>query len=70
MKRLFVILYLADALFLILFSHIIIWWKREHNVPGLAEMINIKFIILYLIIAVVLFIVLTVAIIYEHVKRK
>ena len=61
MKKAITILWIINII-IILISIILIWWKKDHKEIGLIGMLNAKLFVLYLIIAVVLFIILTIVI--------
>ncbi len=42
---------------------------KNHNMPGLAEMLNIKLHIIYLVVEIVVFIVLTIVLIKNRANR-
>lgn len=63
MKKVLVIVYIIDIILIALFSYILVWWKNNHNMPGLAEMLNIKLHIVYLVIEIMVFVVLTIILI-------
>ena len=63
MKKPLVIAYIVDIILIVLFSYILVWWDKNHNMPGLAEMMNIKVHIVYLIIEILVFIVITITLI-------
>ena len=68
MKKILVIAYIIDIVLIALFSYIIVWWKDNHNMPGLAEMLNIKLHISYLVVEVIVFIVLTIIFVKNRTK--
>lgn len=68
MKKLLVIVYVADIILIALFLYIIVWWKKNHNMPGLAEMMNIKAHIVCFVIEILVFIVLTIVLFFQ--KKK
>ncbi len=69
MKKVLVIAYIIDIILITLFSYILVWWEKNHNMPGLAEMLNIKLHIIYLVVEIVVFIVLTIVLIKNRPNR-
>ena len=57
MKRIFLIMCIGEFFVIIGLCLVIAWWKKTHIMPGLSEMLNIKLVIAYLIVSVVLFII-------------
>lgn len=62
MKKAITILWIINIIIILIISIILIWWKKDHKEIGLIGMLNAKLFVLYLIIAVVLFIILTIVI--------
>lgn len=60
MKKILVVVYIIDIMLIVLFSYILVWWKNNHNMPGLAEMLNIKLHIAYLVIEILIFVIFTI----------
>ena len=60
MKKLLLIAYIIDIIIIICEIKILFWWKDNHNAPGLAE---IKLNIVYMVIEIIVFIILTIIII-------
>ena len=66
MKKILLIAYILDIILVALFVSIIVWWKDNHNMPGLAEMLNIRLYIVYLSVAVIAFVVMTIALVKKR----
>lgn len=60
MQKCLIVIYIIDIAVIVMLSAILVWWKATHTQPGLSEMLNIKLFVLYLVIALIMFIVLTV----------
>ena len=67
-EKVLVIAYILDILLIVFFSYIVVWWKENHKMPGLAEMLNLKLHLAYLAIEIIVFLVLTVCLI--RTRRK
>ena len=68
MKKAITILWIINIIIILIISIILIWWKKDHKEIGLIGMLNAKLFVLYLIIAVVLFIILTIVILRNGVN--
>ena len=66
MKKAITILWVINIIIILIISIILIWWKKDHTEIGLIGMLNAKLFVLYLIIAVVLFIILTIVILRKE----
>ncbi len=66
MKKILLIAYIIDIILVALFVGIIVWWKDNHNMPGLAEMLNIRLYIVYLSVAVIAFVIMTIALVKKR----
>ncbi len=70
MKKFLKVVYVVDILFIMLSTRILIWWIDNHNEPGLAEKLNIKRHILYMIIEICIFLILTIVFIVKRKKKN
>lgn len=68
MKKILVIIYIIDILFICLDTKIIMWWYETHNEPGLADKLSVDPFIVYLIVALIIFASITVYLIKN--KKK
>ena len=60
MKKLLIIFYIIDIIFILISIPICFWWNKNHGMPGLADMFNIRRHLVYMAIAVIVFVILTI----------
>ncbi len=70
MRNILRVLTVVDVLLLIAMVHISLWWKENHNEPGLAEMINIRALNRAILISGLLVVVMVFSLLIMRFKRK